>query len=316
MHYTIKNKHRCHYRSFLAMKTPGDLAKSLSIPVGLLYQLILDTGYKHWVKTGEKGKKRLISEPPEMLRKVLVRLNRYLQYYYYQILPPTVHGFVQCPENGIEKRNIITNATPHCNKAFVVNADIKNFFGSITPVAVRKVFLDAPFHFNEEVASALALLCLDKKRLPTGAPTSPVISNLVFFPIDAQLQILSEKYGYTYTRYADDLTFSGNDRPGSEFKSELESILSHHDFVLNPRKYRIQSRYGRQMVTGLVVNEKVNVNRRYRKQLRAMLYDIETQGIVVATQRHYQTKHCTEAQQQQFNLSIMGKKRWVEGIKN
>jgi RNA-directed DNA polymerase len=122
-------------------------------------------------------------------------------------------------------------------------------------LAVQKVLLNAPFQFNEELASAMALLCLHKKQLPTGAPTSPVISNFIFREADTEINQLAQKYGYTYTRYADDLTFSGDQRPGALFKQELEQILRTHGFELNQRKYRVQSKYGRQTVTGLIVNQ-------------------------------------------------------------
>lgn len=299
---------------FLTMKEPFDLCTRLGISRNLLLSLVQHKQYKTWVSINGKGKKRFISEPSEPLKKVQLELNGFLQQVYSDHLPEMVHGFVACPKGSSLRRTIKTNAEAHCGKAFVINADIRNFFGSIKPLAVQKVLLNAPFQFNEELASAITLLCLNKKRLPTGAPTSPVISNFIFRDADTEINQLAQKYSYTYTRYADDLTFSGDQRPGASFKQELEQILISHGFELNQRKYRVQSKYGRQTVTGLVVNEKVSVKRNYRKQLRAILHDIETNGLATATARHTHMTNPDEKEKAQFLLKIQGRKNWVEGV--
>jgi RNA-directed DNA polymerase len=311
----IIGDHQSAVKLFLKMKTPKDVSNTLCISLKMLYELTLETPYKNWIMTNKRGKKRLISEPPGDLRLLQLRLNGYLQLFYFDILPEMVHGFVWCPKDSTVRRSIKTNALPHCGKAVVINADIRHFFSTIHPVSVRNVFLNPPFCFNHEIASLLALLCLNKTELPTGAPTSPIISNFVFLPIDEKLKSLADKHHYTYTRYVDDLTFSGDIRPDDTFKPELEDILRGHGFELNQRKYRVQSKYGRQTVTGLVVNEKPNMNRKYRKNVRAMVHDITTNGLSEATARHYHCSEIPEHEQRHFFNSVMGMKRWVEEIR-
>ena len=311
----IRSDHQTAKKLFLKMKTPKNVSNALCISSKMLYELTLETRYKNWIMTNKHGKKRLISEPPDNLRLAQLRLNYYLQLFYFDILPETVHGFVWSPKESTVRRSIKTNALPHCGKAVVINADIRHFFSTIHPVSVRNVFLNPPFCFNHEIASVLALLCLNKTELPTGAPTSPAISNFVFLPIDEKLKLLADKHHYTYTRYADDLTFSGDNRPDDNFKTELEDILGSHGFEINRQKYRVQSKYGRQTVTGLVVNEKVNVNRNYRKKVRAMVHDITTNGLSEAAARHYNCSGIPEQEQYHFFNSVMGMKRWVEDMK-
>ncbi len=153
---------------------------------------------------------------------------------------------------------------------------------------VKDVFLTEPFNFNDNLASAIALLCIKKNWLPTGAPTSPVISNLVCLSMDDELNKFAIKNDYGYTRFADDLTFSGDLNPDENFKDELTSILEKYGFKLNFKKYRVLSKHIRQTVTGIVVNEKLNVNRDYKRKLRAARHNLKVNGIeaVVAENSH------------------------------
>ena len=132
---------------------------------------------------------------------------------YYFNRPKCVHGFVKSPSNSKDKYSILSNASQHVKKSFVINADIFRFFPSITGTMVKHVFLREPFNFDDNLASALALLCINKNWLPTGAPTSPIIANLVCLEMDKKLEKFASEFGYTFTRYADDLTFSGSGRP-------------------------------------------------------------------------------------------------------
>ncbi|MGE8446642.1 MAG: reverse transcriptase domain-containing protein [Comamonas sp.] len=193
----------------------------------------------------------------------------------------SVHGFVK-------GRSILTNAEAHCDRkpTFVLNLDLKDFFSTITFFRVRGVLMAGPFDFSYEVATVLAHLCTCQGILPQGACTSPFLSNLVCRSLDRDLLHLARRNSCTYTRYADDITFSFSSR---DFKSlpfnicifdgsvvalgdELISLINKHSFEVNDKKTRISSRYSRQEVTGLTINRFPNVQRKFVDSVRGALH--------------------------------------------
>jgi hypothetical protein len=196
------------------------------------------------------------------------------------------HGF----KRGLSIR---TNAKKHRNRRYVFNVDLTDFFGSINFGRIRGFFIkDKRFHLNPKVATILAQIACFKQSLPQGSPCSPVISNLIGNILDTHLVRLAARTGCIYTRYADDLTFSTNKRcfPGSIAihsdddnhawmpGPELLRLVNHSGFAINQKKTRMQYRCSRQEVTGLVVNEKVNIRREYRHNTRAMAHRLFTKG--------------------------------------
>ena len=196
------------------------------------------------------------------------------------------HGFKR-------KRSIITNARQHRNKRFVFNLDLENFFGTINFGRVRGFFMkDKNFALHPKVATILAQIACYQKALPQGSPCSPVISNLIGHVLDIHLVRLSAQTGCTYTRYADDLTFSTNKQEfpsmvartavGSEHVwepgKELVRLVIRSGFTINAKKTRMQYRDSRQEVTGLVVNSRVNVRHEYRHNVRAMVNRLLSTG--------------------------------------
>jgi retron-type reverse transcriptase len=190
-------------------------------------------------------------------------------------------------------RSIITNATQHRKRRWVLNLDLQDFFPSINFGRVRGYFIqDRDFQLPAAVATVLAQIACDNNELPQGSPCSPVVSNLIAHVLDMHLVRLASRVGCTYSRYADDLTFSTNKKdfpadiayptednphlwvPGTE----LQRIISHAGFRLNPRKTRMQYRTSRQDVTGLVVNQKINVRHEYRHNVRAMVHALFSTG--------------------------------------
>lgn len=189
------------------------------------------------------------------------------------------HGFRRC-------RSIVTNARQHRNKRFVFNLDLEDFFGSINFGRVRGFFIkDKNFSLGADAATVLAQLACYKQALPQGSPCSPVISNLIAHILDVHLAGLAARYRCTYTRYADDLTFSTNKREfptqiaqlaegdGNKWipGKELSKLILTSGFMINAKKTRMQYRDSRQEVTGLVVNSKINTKREYRHTVRAMV---------------------------------------------
>lgn len=190
--------------------------------------------------------------------------------------PLHAHGFVS-------GRSIISNATQHRRQVWTARVDLKDFFPTIGFARVRGLFMSKPFYYPPDVATLLAQLCCHRNGLPQGAPTSPIISNFICRGLDADLARLAANRRCYYTRYADDLCFSTN---LAEFPRDivetvegvvsagqpLEAIISSHSFRINPEKTACIPRTRRQLVTGLVVNEKVNVRREYIRRIRTALH--------------------------------------------
>ncbi len=196
------------------------------------------------------------------------------------------HGFKR-------DRSIITNALRHQKRRYVFNIDLQDFFPVINFGRVRGFFIkDANFVLHPKVATVLAQIACYQNGLPQGAPSSPVISNLIGHVLDIRLCKLASANGCTYSRYADDITFSTNkpDFPSSiakraageshkwEVGDNLEEAVSSADFAINPLKTRMQYRSSRQVVTGLVVNRKVNIRTEYRRVVRAMAHRLFKTG--------------------------------------
>ncbi|KPZ74681.1 Reverse transcriptase (RNA-dependent DNA polymerase) [Pseudoalteromonas sp. P1-26] len=266
----------------LGLQSSNDVANLLEIPVGqLLYILYtLEPKYKSFTVTKKSGKKRLIDSPNESI-KILQDKVRPLIEAHYRVKKP-VHGFVG---GG---KGIVTNAMQHKKKNYVLNIDLSDFFHSVNFGRVQGIFRNAPFNMGSAAATVLAQLCTHNKCLPQGASTSPVLSNLAASTLDRKLVQLAKKFHLTYTRYADDITFSSN-KPFSgkivENRKEesglethrvgklLEQIITDSGFQVNHTKTRLQYKSQRQEVTGLVVNEGVNVNRKFIRKTRAMIHE-------------------------------------------
>lgn len=172
---------------------------------------------------------------------------------------------------------VLENASMHQEKRLVVKLDIKDFFGSITfPMVLCHAF--PVKYFPPEAGCLLASLCCFREYLPQGAPTSPAISNLVMNPFDMYMAEWCGCRQITYSRYCDDLTFSGDFDPG-EVLRKSESFLGAMGFELNRKKTRVMSRASRQTVTGLVVNERAQPSREYRRRLRQEIYYCRKYGV-------------------------------------
>ncbi|MCI0701405.1 MAG: reverse transcriptase family protein, partial [Planctomycetia bacterium] len=208
-------------------------------------------------------------------------------------LPVTdaAHGFVV-------GRGIVSNANPHVNKAVVVNLDLADFFPTIAFHRVRAVFERCGY--SGSVATILALLCTESPRttvtyagtkyevatgprgLPQGAPTSPGLSNQVARKLDKRLLGVAAKLGLTYTRYADDSTFSGGAEVAEQIGwllAKVRHIAQEEGFSVNEKKTRVMRRSTAQCVTGVVVNDKPSLAREELRRLRAILHRAKTEGL-------------------------------------
>lgn len=174
------------------------------------------------------------------------------------------HGF-------ITEHSIVTNASPHVGKDVVLNLDLKNFFPSIS--AGRTYGIYKSFVGENRYARFLTDVSVFKGRLPQGAPTSPMIANLACLRLDRRLAGLASKQGMEYTRYADDLTFSGSESI-IRYIPAIKKIVNAEGFQIAIPKLRIHRKGSRQEVTGLTVNQRVSVPRVIRRRLRAAVHAI------------------------------------------
>lgn len=227
--------------------------------------------YKQFSIPKKSGGTRCISAPSKGLKCILRYLNKILQAMYEPC--DAAMGFVP-------GRSIADNAAQHTGRDYVFNTDLKDFFPSIHQARIWKVLQLQPFSLNKELASVIAGLCcmLDTNGggvLPQGSPCSPILTNIICRQLDRRLTGLAKRFNLRYTRYADDITFSGDHnvfQNGGEFMKEFERLIKDQHFVINHKKTRLQRHGQRQEVTGIVVNEKVNIAREYIEDIRNLLY--------------------------------------------
>ncbi|MQB15498.1 hypothetical protein DXU77_10425 [Pseudomonas lactis] len=282
-------------------KTVDELAALLGTTYGKIryfyYLHPTSESYSTFEIKKKSGGVREISAPSDKLKTLQGRLKVLLS----EIYEPKkyVTGFV----NG---KSIVANARPHIRKKFVFNLDLQDFFPSITFARVRGLLISKPYSLDSSVATVISHLVTVSGKLPQGAPCSPVISNMICSSLDRQLKTLAVRNRAEYTRYADDLTFSfyddleyvasdivqvlkGDKLPNHYFARcgrSLEKLVVDAGFKVNYLKVRLQGRYERQVVTGLVVNKKPNVNRQYVRKTAAMIHSIETKGLEGARRMH------------------------------
>jgi hypothetical protein len=288
--------------------TPQALADWLEVPLGrlawLVYRFEIDQhpvderrAHYHfrWLKK-RSGGKRLIESPKPTLKMVQTRILREIL----DKLPlhPAAHGFAT-------GRSIRTNAAPHTAKRVIVKFDLENFYPGVGFARVVAIFRS--LGYSREAAIWLARLTTSalpasavgwslwspeleaylRRHLPQGAPTSPALANLSAFGLDLRLSGLARTFGADYTRYADDLTFSGDERflrSLAVFIPLVEQIIGAERFKTNKAKRRVIRDHSQQQVTGVVVNRHLNVRRRDYDRLKAVLTNCVRRG--PSTQNH------------------------------
>ncbi|WP_374658432.1 retron Ec67 family RNA-directed DNA polymerase/endonuclease [Phenylobacterium sp.] len=242
----------------------------------------------------KSGGSRLIQSPVPPLKKAQKLLAKVLYACLLEIEADANISERNALSHGFSKgRSVITNASRHRNRRYVFNVDLEDFFPSIHFGRVRGFFAkNRHFELNDAVATAIAQLACHNGALPQGSPCSPVISNLLAHVLDVHLGRFAAAQGCSYTRYADDLTFSTNrkDFPpsigmpveGSPHQwtagDGLVGRVYRAGFRINNKKTRLQYRNSRQSATGLVVNDKVNVPNEYYRQARTMVHHLTTSG--------------------------------------
>jgi RNA-directed DNA polymerase len=295
LHQTDCNVDRLKQYHLPVLDTANAIAAAIGISLSELRFLAFSrrtSTVSHYVRfqiAKKTGGQRLISAPMPRLKQVQQWI---LDHILERVeLHPASHGF----RRG---RSIITNATPHVAADVVINFDLKDFFPSISYPRVKGIFRS--LGYSEAAATILGLICteseveeveldgktyfvaLGDRHLPQGAPSSPAITNLLCRRLDRRLAQMASQLGFTYTRYADDLTFSASGESTRNICNVMKrtrSIVAHEGLEVHEQKTRVLRKSQHQEVTGVVVNKKLNVDRDTLKRFRATLHHIEKDGL-------------------------------------
>ena len=228
----------------------------------------IENNYKVYKIKKRNGKLRTIHEPNKLLKHIQKQiLNNILNNKEMSIYAKAYHPGISLKENAI----------PHTNKDLILKLDIKDFFENINFIDVYNACFPIEY-FPKSVGMILTYLCTYQDHLIQGAPTSAYISNLVMKDFDNVIGEWSNSNNISYTRYSDDMTFSGDFNP-SEIITKVRKMLSKLGLELNDDKIHVIKKSANQNVTGLVVNEKVQTSNKYRKKIRQEVYYIKKYGL-------------------------------------
>jgi S1-C subfamily serine protease len=270
--------------------------------------------YQHFSIAKGTGQLRLISAPDRRLKILQSKLAPLLDQLY-RVRHP-VHGFVP-------KRSVKTNAEAHGDRRFVVNLDLQSFFPTITENRVRGLLCAIGVDFR--VAEIVARLCCVDDHLPQGAPTSPVLSNMICYRLDKDLLEIAKAARAIYTRYADDISFSSYQPPAPLFEGAVPAVgrfspevlaprvrqaFSTNGFAINPDKAHYADRNSRRIITGVKINAGLNVDRRYIRNVRAVLHSIERLGLQDA-----EAKYASKSGKGSLASHLRGKISYVAHLK-
>ena len=242
--------------------------------------------YKEFCIKKRNGTLRVIQSPNYDLKQLQLKVLDFLE--------KNNNSFKTCIHGFVRGRSIVTNAQEHCSRQphHLLNIDLKDFFPSITFYRVRGIFQKKPFECSYSVATVLAHICTYNNKLPQGAPTSPILANLVCRKLDGELMNLARQQSATYTRYADDITFSFRVSDTARLPKnictyedkelllgqELIGAIERNNFRVNPEKSRLSNRYHRLEVTGITINEFPNVKRTFIDRIRGALHAWKVHG--------------------------------------
>jgi RNA-directed DNA polymerase len=308
---------------FRSITTERDLAHLLGVKHSMytyfMYGIKREDQYKIFTINKKSGGKRTITAPVTGLKKIQRSMADILQKIIW--IKPSVYGFTK-------DRNIVQHAKIHSHRKYVFSCDIEDFFPSIHFGRIIGLLTSKPYELNSNIAKAIAQMTTFKSILPQGAPTSPIISNMISSHMDSELQNLAKENKCFYSRYADDITFSTNTSffPEEICKKESEiiigtklcKIIEKHGFKLKESKNRLHPRNEMQCVTGLTVNEFPNVKRRFVRQIRAMLHAWEKYGLELC-QKEFDEKYSKNKNRKHgkalFKKVLFGKINFIKDVR-
>lgn len=303
---------RLNAERFLAVRTPDELAQNLSVKPADLLEAVEHPRYVQFHLPKPNGDQRLIESAEKPLRPIQKVLQQRLQSVYYTVRPNSAYGGLITPFDEPHVRNIYTNALQHIGKKWLLTFDLKDFFPNIRSSRVFEVFSAPPFSFPPELAQLLTRLCTHQDRLPQGAATSPALSNLVCLSIDHQLESLAAARGWVFTRFIDDMTFSGKKRFKDKHLTDIAALLEADGFVVNHHKVLMCRVKDEPEVTGLVLRgDKPDVSPQFLRDLEGEItfYRALTEMGAAALQ------HFNAQALQRFRQQVLGKLNFLRFVR-
>lgn len=261
-------QHRERKALFCSINSIRTLCHILKIDQRKLELLIRQPQYRIFQIPKKNGGFRQIETPRAELKKVLVQLNQYLQSVYLFERSHAAYGFIVGVRSDEDRRSVLTNAKRHVGRPYLMNMDLKDFFHAVTRERIIDIFDQAPFKFRNNLTEILADLVTYQGRLPMGTPTSPVLSNFACREMDDAITEMSQSMLWQYTRYADDMSFSSKKPIHAEKINSVRAIIRHHGFEVNERKLKVFGPKDNKIVTGLLVNESVELAPEYLTNLK------------------------------------------------
>ena len=280
----------------IVYKELASVEQDLGFSAKTLYGLSnnLEKHYHNVLIPKRDGSKRKLSVPDLILKRVQKSIadNILAQY--------PVSKYAKAYKVG---SNVQRNAQPHIGKKKILKLDIEGFFDHILYSQVKNIVF-CEEKFAEPIRVLLTMLCYYKESLPQGAPTSPAITNIIMYDFDETVGAFCGEKKIAYTRYCDDMTFSGDFDEG-EVIAFVKGELCKLGLFLKNRKTAVIPASKRQTVTGIVVNEKLNITKDYKKKIRQEMHYIQKFGL----DEHI--KRCKIADKQQYVLSLGGRIAFV-----
>ena len=259
----------------------------------ILFVIRPENMYYHFEIPKKNGSYRQINAPNPQLKSIQKALANMLFSFYVKRKP--VFGF-------IPGKNHIMNAKKHLRAGCVLNIDLLDYFSQFHFGRIVGTLTHPPYNLGDEAATTIAQIACLQGVLPQGAPSSPILTNIVCAPLDSALTHLAQKYNLIYTRYADDITFSAHkaiphqlayiDDDGIHLGNDLNNIIEKCNFKINFDKLTLHYAFQRQEVTGIVVNKKLNVRREYTRTLRSILHHCDVDGIYQTARVYASSAHC------------------------
>lgn len=273
-------------------------SKLVGIELNTLYAMIFSAEkfyHEFYINKKKGGKRKIVVPFPSLLlvqkwiyKNILLKCNCH----------SNIHGF-------IPKKSIITNAQSHIGSQDFLKLDLQDFFPSISINWVVNFF--SQLGYPKKIAFYMASLCCYEEALGQGAPTSPFLSNLLLFSLDKRLANLAKKNNFIYTRYADDIVFSGQ-KITKGFYFLVNSIIVDYGMNLNNSKTQLRKNKKQNIVTGIVVrSDGINIPKNYKRNIRQEIYYINKYGLM---------SHLSKIRNKNpaYLLSLLGKVNYVLSV--
>ena len=285
------------YVSMIVYTELKSVEQDLGISAKTLFSVSnsLSSHYKRVKIPKKNGSFRELSVPDEVLKKIQRAIVQKILVY------EPISKYAQAYKTGA---SVQRNASHHVGKKKILKLDIKHFFDSILYSTVKDKCFPAE-RFSEPIRILLSMLCYNREALPQGAPSSPIITNIIMRDFDEKVGDFCRERNITYTRYCDDMTFSGDfdEKPIIEF---VKAALFEYGYLLNSKKTTVVSSSGRQIVTGVVVNEKLTVPAEYKAKIRQEVYFCKKFGV----ENHLEHIHYTK-DKKAYLQSLLGRVSFV-----